>query len=609
MHPGNDPSSQWHAIRPWRPTLSLSVREITSVSATFNLSSPLAANASHSDSSLDNDDEPDRTLDNDQLRQDNNNNAPTASDSTSRGGRQSQIISDALSKGLSVKVNGTPWQRVLMKIDDEVDEAVIILFGLMPSRQYDVELGIVPGENAIRGQITTAVEPSSRAEPDSSHGSSVNDNTLSTEHAHPLGQSTSMASTQSGSSGSHAHSPSPTPPPTFSLEDRRMQLTHTLNLLTTEHTTLTASLKSARREAQKADAALRAEIDTLKRASEKHAGLEHRAKQKVLALQEAVRRTIATTEEIKQMIVDVEAVLPGLEEKRREVEEEYKRVSHQADAVRDTRNEVENKERKRVEGMQNELASLGNRMERLNTRKEKLEGEGGVLSELEEKLRKLEEERLKVENDPYGYGEDEYGDGSYGDEGPQPDGRSGSSDTDDQAFLSSPQHPSHPHTHHHGQNHHHTPRKRHSHPVNQRSPQQPIQRPSHNSRLSLPAGPGVIHINPTNPLHPPHIPTHSHSHSHPHNPKGQFQHPTSSSASSSSNLSKRAPPFEPSGIARRSNTVSSSTSNATSASGSNSATGTATKSELNPGSSPFSPRLAVSLASSQASSSPTPKRK
>jgi len=159
MHPGNDPSSQWHAIRPWRPTLSLSVREITSVSATFILSSPLVSNARtsdliNSDPSLDSDEDANETLEDNQHRRDNNNNTTTAS-APVNGGRQTQIISDALSKGLSVKVNGTPWQRVLMKIDDEADEAVIILFGLMPSRQYDVELGIVPGENTIRGQITT----------------------------------------------------------------------------------------------------------------------------------------------------------------------------------------------------------------------------------------------------------------------------------------------------------------------------------------------------------------------------------------------------------------------------------------------------------------------
>ena len=73
----------------------------------------------------------------------------------SGGSRGVQIVSDVLSKGLSVKVNGTPWQRVILKMDDVLDEAIIILYGLMPSRQYDVELGILPGEASVRGQITT----------------------------------------------------------------------------------------------------------------------------------------------------------------------------------------------------------------------------------------------------------------------------------------------------------------------------------------------------------------------------------------------------------------------------------------------------------------------
>ncbi len=75
-------------------------------------------------------------------------------DTSNRG---PQIVSDVLSKGLSVKVNGTPWQRVLMRIDDEADEAVIILYGLMPGRQYDIELGIVPNEKTLRSQVTTSM--------------------------------------------------------------------------------------------------------------------------------------------------------------------------------------------------------------------------------------------------------------------------------------------------------------------------------------------------------------------------------------------------------------------------------------------------------------------
>lgn len=140
----HDSLSQWHSIRPWRPTLSLSVREITSVSATFILSSPLAA--AHSNST---DQEHDDFADNDDFSSTPNGSLLESSN------RPTQIISEVLSKGLSVKVNGTPWQRVLMKIDEVTDEAVIILFGLMPARQYDIELGIVPGDHTLRGQFTT----------------------------------------------------------------------------------------------------------------------------------------------------------------------------------------------------------------------------------------------------------------------------------------------------------------------------------------------------------------------------------------------------------------------------------------------------------------------
>lgn len=143
----NDPSSQWHSIRPWRPTLSLSVREITSVSATFILSSPLASHGDTTDETDEDILESDVVLEGEEGRRKSGHEGQKP--------RQTQIVADALSKGLSVKVNGTPWQRVLMKVDDEADEAVIILFGLMPGRQYDVELGIVPGENSLRSKITT----------------------------------------------------------------------------------------------------------------------------------------------------------------------------------------------------------------------------------------------------------------------------------------------------------------------------------------------------------------------------------------------------------------------------------------------------------------------
>jgi hypothetical protein len=112
---------------------ALSVREITSVSATFILSAEARVS-----------DEP--TLADFGWTEDGEE---SDEDSTPR------IIPDTLSKGLSLLVNGQPWQRVLMRIDDRADEAIIIIYGLMPGRQYDIELGVAPGDENIRGQVTT----------------------------------------------------------------------------------------------------------------------------------------------------------------------------------------------------------------------------------------------------------------------------------------------------------------------------------------------------------------------------------------------------------------------------------------------------------------------
>ncbi len=112
--PEQDPLSKWHFIRPWHPRLSLFVKEITSVSATFVIHS----------------------LVNNDLQ------------------GQPQETANPLSKGVSVKVNSTPWLKCLARLSDNADEAMIIVYGLMPGRHYDIELGLIAGEK-LRGQIVT----------------------------------------------------------------------------------------------------------------------------------------------------------------------------------------------------------------------------------------------------------------------------------------------------------------------------------------------------------------------------------------------------------------------------------------------------------------------
>jgi predicted nucleic acid-binding Zn-ribbon protein len=195
---------------------------------------------------------------------------------------------------------------------------------------------------------------------------------------------------------SHSHSGSNS----FTLEDRLKQLQHSLSLLTSERDTLTASLKSARRDAQKADAALRSEIDILKRASEKHTAAEHRAKQKVLALQEAVKRAQAATREMEQRVQEVEGALPSLREKREDTEQVYIRVKEDTDQARREREKEIEADGRRIEGMKGELVNLGNKLERAYGKREKLEG---TMPDLEEQLREIEKEIESVEADSVGY--------------------------------------------------------------------------------------------------------------------------------------------------------------------------------------------------------------
>ncbi|KAK0496360.1 hypothetical protein EDD18DRAFT_1353107 [Armillaria luteobubalina] len=377
-------STGWHSIRPWIPPLTLSVREITSVSVTFILSATSSGDADPLLACL-----------------------GIEAQETEEGGetegsdlKKPSIVSAALAGGLSVEVDRSAWRRVFIRIDDKADEAVIIIYGLMPGRQYDVDLELVQGghKNNIRRQVVTELGDSSlRLE-----GAAENPDTLITDSSmnapEPALSSPSTSPSPSTPSSNQHPSPGFTP---LTLEDRLNQLQHTLNIMATERETLSATLKSARRDAQKADANVRSEIEALKRSSEKTAAAEHRARQKVLALQETVKRAQLSTTEMEEQVKEEEEALPDLQAQRNSKEEEYLKIKGAADRARKARESEAEKERKRVELMTGELNGLNNKLERLQAKKEKLETT--TIPELEEQLRAIELEIETTELDSYGY--------------------------------------------------------------------------------------------------------------------------------------------------------------------------------------------------------------
>ncbi|KAL0576073.1 hypothetical protein V5O48_005901 [Marasmius crinis-equi] len=408
----------WTSIRPWIPPLTLSVREITSVSVTFILSASSAPLAGEPDIAALLEDIQHRGEDEADGDEEDNSTSNSESEAKKPSSSPPSVVSRALAGGLSVEVDRGSWRRVFIRIDDKADEAVIIVYGLMPGRQYDVDLELVQGQTTMRSQVVTQgatcpvkvlrnrkILMNTIEDNNPSNGTPVEADTSTTptgnaDESTPTRPSTppNTASTPSQSSSSQQHAqPSGT---SFSfapltLEDRIAQLQHTLSLLNSETTTLTASLKSARRDSQKADAALRTEIEVLRRASERHNAGELRAKQKVLALQEAVKRANSSVTETKSETQQTEEAYPELESERNAKEKEHARVLAEAEKMRAEREREEEVVRKRIDGYKSELNALCKTQEKLETKQEKVEN--GTVKELQEKLDLVERELEELE--------------------------------------------------------------------------------------------------------------------------------------------------------------------------------------------------------------------
>ncbi|KAJ8087282.1 hypothetical protein PM082_006112 [Marasmius tenuissimus] len=393
-------TQSWTSIRPWIPPLTLSVREITSVSVTFILSASSGPLAGEPDIAALLEDIQHRGDDEVDGDEEDNSTSNSESEAKKPSSSPPSVVSRALAGGLSVEVDHGSWRRVLIRIDDKADEAVIIVYGLMPGRQYDVDLELVQGQT-MRSQVVTQGGDSSPSNGTAAEAEASTTPTGPTDESTPTRPSTpppnASASSQASSNQPQHSQPSGT---SFSfapltLEDRISQLQQTLSLLNSETATLTASLKSAKRDSQKADAALRSEIEVLRRASERHNAGELRSKQKVLALQEAVKRANSSVTETKAEIQQVEEANPELEAERDQKEKEYQRILAQADKVRAEREHEEEVVRKRIDGYKSELNTLNKAQEKLEAKQEK--AENGVLKELQEKLDMVEQELQEME--------------------------------------------------------------------------------------------------------------------------------------------------------------------------------------------------------------------
>ncbi|KAG8749598.1 hypothetical protein FRC14_001230 [Serendipita sp. 396] len=359
-------SRQWQTIRPWVDRVSIQVKELTSVSATFILTSASAGDDEDIDQHL------------------------AALQVDSEGAHPSQkSIRSILSRGFTLKVNSSGWNNYFLNVEEDGSEAVIILYGLRPGRQYEVEFIIEQEESPLRKDFVT-LDADTGSEP-------VED--IEEPEEEPI----ELISSPSDHIPSRDLTPPMTPEPSspvprrLTIEEQRHNLQQTKTSILQEHETLLSQLKLARKESQRAENAARGEIEVLKRAADKQSVADQRAKQKVLALQEAVKQTISATADIEDQASTLQGELPLLQTDQQTIEEEHASVQEMLAQKEAEMDQAIRADKKRIADLQSDLSTLSNRVEKLTSKKEKLATE--TIPDLEKQLADVRREIEEVQQE------------------------------------------------------------------------------------------------------------------------------------------------------------------------------------------------------------------
>lgn len=322
--------------------------------------------------------------------------------------------------------NHTPRKAKADKVDKgprwDRERAVVVVYDLDPSKEHEIELQIVGLSGEVKENLgglpilmtTDPAVPVSNAVliPPASPSSAT---------LHPRSRANSLRSRSRPRSRSNSVN-TPTPPvpsplgheipsspgsatpipdspvvPTSILSPIDAQTAQTRHLIAAAHAErehLQLQIKEARKTAQRSEAALRTEIETLKRNNEKAGSNDQRNKQKYLALQEQVKQGWAGAESANKETEDVKAGLPEFETKLAAVTKDLEGVQAQWKKVNKKEEEARDASKASRAEEDRKMAEINSKVDKVRGRKEKKESER---AELESKLEELEKQREEVE--------------------------------------------------------------------------------------------------------------------------------------------------------------------------------------------------------------------
>ncbi|WVW78163.1 hypothetical protein I302_100114 [Kwoniella bestiolae CBS 10118] len=340
---------------------------------------------------------------------------------TRRRPRKPRFASSALSQTstdkdlvLSGAAHGGKKKGGKEKMDK--DRAVVVVYGLSPGKEYEVELRVVGlfsqegGEGLVSTSVLIPPSPTpntnlhprsranslrSRSRPRSRSNSLTGGSPGHPPNSSPLSHTRSsdaVATLDSLASGSHdTLSPDTAaiiPTPVLNAVDTQTaQLRHLIATAHAEKEHLQTQIKEARRTSQRQEAALKAEIENVKKAIEKAGSMDLRSKQKALATQEQVKQGWAGAESAEKDASDVESGLDTLESKLEALNIEVEAIQLEWKSIKDREEEFREKDKKTRLEEDKKLAEVLAKIDKLKSKKAKKQSEQ---DELEKQLKDLE---------------------------------------------------------------------------------------------------------------------------------------------------------------------------------------------------------------------------
>ncbi|BEI93706.1 uncharacterized protein CcaverHIS019_0601650 [Cutaneotrichosporon cavernicola] len=291
------------------------------------------------------------------------------------------------------------------------ERAVVVVYDLDPSKEHEIELQIV----GLAAEVNESLVPVSNTvliPPASPNNSSLHPRSRANSlrsRSRPRSRSNSVnTQAQPGPSPlANAEPASPNRPstpipetpvvPTSILSPHDVQTAQTRHLIAAAHAErelLQVQIKEARKTAQRSEAALKSEIESLKKSNEKAGSNDQRNKQKYLALQEQVKQGLAGADTASTETKEVKAGVPELEKRLGDVLMDLEGVKGEWADVNKAEDEAREADKKRRLDEDKKLSDVGNKVDKVRAKRDRKEAER---AELAKKLDELERAREDVE--------------------------------------------------------------------------------------------------------------------------------------------------------------------------------------------------------------------